>query len=304
MRHGKQTRTGKSPGRRRSGAARTAALSVALAAALAAALPLALPAALSVAQAQAPARAPAAQAPAAQAPAAQGGAAADREAALAKAYTVCMGLARTAPEKALARAAAWEREGGDEGARHCAAVALLSSGRYEEAARRLEELAATTQKPGKVLKSELYAQAGQAWLIAGHGEQALAAQTKALEIGGLRVELLIDRAITRASLARYFEAIDDLGAALDIDPGRVDALVLRATAWRKLENLELAADDIGRAVALAPGQPDALLERGIIRHLRGDEAGARADWTQILSTDRASPAADAARENLKRLGGP
>ena len=49
-------------------------------------------------------------------------------------------------------------------------------------------LAATTRKQGAVLKSELYAQAGQAWLIAGNAEKALAAQTRALEIGGLRVE--------------------------------------------------------------------------------------------------------------------
>jgi tetratricopeptide (TPR) repeat protein len=107
-----------------------------------------------------------------------------------------MARARSDPAKAVGRAAAWERDGGDEGARHCAAVALLNSGEYEEAARRLESLAATTQKPGTVVKSELYAQAGQAWLIAGRAEEAVAVQTTALEIGGPQPELLIDRAIT------------------------------------------------------------------------------------------------------------
>ncbi|MEX2454505.1 MAG: tetratricopeptide repeat protein [Rhodospirillaceae bacterium] len=237
----------------------------------------------------------------AQAPAGSGTA---REAAMAKSYSECMALARSDPAKAVGRAAAWEREGGDEGARHCAAVALLNSGEYEEAARRLESLAATTHKPGTVVKSELYAQAGQAWLIAGKAEEALAVQTKALEIGGPQPELLIDRAITRASLGRYFEAIDDLNEVLDRDGGRVDALVLRATAWRKLENLDLALDDIGRAVEFAPGNAEALLERGIVRGLRGDAEGARADWQEILRTDEGSPAAADARENLERLAPP
>lgn len=228
----------------------------------------------------------------------------EREAALARAYSECMTLARTDPPKALARAAAWEREGGDEGARHCAAVALLNGGEYEAAAERLQTLAATTQRPGKVLKSELYAQAGQAWLIAGRSLKALAAQDKAIEIGGPRIELLIDRAITRASMGDYFDAIDDLSAAIDRDGGRFDALVLRATAWRKLENLDLAMDDIGRAIALAPSNPDALLERGIIRSLRGDAAGARADWQAIVRDDDSSAAAAAARENLELLDRP
>jgi len=221
-----------------------------------------------------------------------------REAAQAKAYADCMSLARSDPDKAMGVAAKWEREGGDEAARHCAAVALLNAGQYTEAARRLEALAATTQRPGKVLKAELYAQAGQAWLIAGDAERALAVQSKALEIRGGNPELLIDRAITLASLGKYWEAIDDLNAVIDIDSGRIDALIFRATAWRKLENLDLALDDIGRVIALAPTQADALLERGIIRRLKGEEDAARADWRRVVEVAPDSLAAQAARENL------
>lgn len=222
----------------------------------------------------------------------------------AKKYTECMALARSTPEKAIGIAAEWERAGGEEGARHCAAVALLNNGDYDEAARRLESLAATTRRPGKRLKAELLAQAGQAWLIAGKTTEALSAQTRALELAGPQIELLLDRAITRASIGEYWDAIDDLNQAVDRDPGRVDALVFRATAWRKLKNLDLAQDDIARAVALAPGNVDALLERGNILSLRGDIAAAATDWQRVIELEAKSPAADAARDNLAKQGAP
>ena len=68
------------------------------------------------------------------------------EAVSAKLYADCMALARSTPKKAIGVAAKWERNGGGEGARHCSAVALLNTGEYEEAARRLESLAATTRQ--------------------------------------------------------------------------------------------------------------------------------------------------------------
>jgi regulator of sirC expression with transglutaminase-like and TPR domain len=51
-----------------------------------------------------------------------------------------------------------------------------------------------------------------------------------------------------------------------------------------------------------PGDPDALLERGAIRHLSADDAGARTDWIDVLKKAPESPAAEAARANLEALG--
>lgn len=217
------------------------------------------------------------------------------------AYADCMSLARSEPKKALAVAYSWERLGGDEGARHCSAIALLNSGAYAEAARQLESLAATTNKPGKRLKGELLVQAGQAWLIAGQAERALSAQSRALALIGSELELLLDRAITLASTGEYWKAVDDLNDAIDQDPRHAGALVLRATAWRKLENLDLARDDIERALAVSPGNTDALLERGNIRSLRGDAKGAAADWEAVVAAQPGPSVAEAARENLAKL---
>ena len=59
--------------------------------------------------------------------------------------------------------------------------------------------------------------------------------------------------------------------------------------------------DVARALALAPNDPVILLERGNIRRLTGDDAGAREDWLRILMEAPESPSATAAQANLQRL---
>ena len=220
----------------------------------------------------------------------------------AKLYADCMSLARSDPEKAVGTADNWERQGGDEGARHCGAVALLNSGKYVAAAEILQSLAATTQRPGKAIKASLFAQAAQAWMISGDLERAIRTQTRALEIGGPNVEILVDRAIARGGLGDYWTAIDDLNEVIDRESGHVQALVLRATAWRKLNNLDLALDDIARALTLAPAGIDALLERGNIHALRGNLTNAEGDWRDVIRLSPNSIAAQAARDNLAKNG--
>ncbi|MCH8037076.1 MAG: tetratricopeptide repeat protein [Proteobacteria bacterium] len=226
---------------------------------------------------------------------AQDGAEQERE------YQDCMVLARAAPADGFESALAWASFGGGDGARHCAAVALIGLGHYREAARRLERLAAAL-RPGEVdLRSSVLAQAGQAWLLAEDTGRAYAVQSAALAIDGDNVELLLDRGITLATAKNYWEAVDDLNRALDLAPGRPDLLVLRANAYRYLDAFELARDDIDRALARDPGNPDGLLERGILRRLAGDEAGARADWLRAIALAEGTPTADGARANLERL---
>ncbi len=216
-------------------------------------------------------------------------------------YAECMALARGDPDLGHKTARAWRDDGGGLAARHCMAVALLGLGHYADAARMLQTLAdgAAAKQTGFAL--ELLSQAANAWMIAGQPATAYAVQTRALERRPNDVELLIDRSISLASTARFWEAIDDLNLALDIDPMRVDALIFRASAYRRLETLELAEEDIGRALAIAPTHPEALLERGNIRRLRGDREGARKDWLRVITAGPASPEAAAARLNLERM---
>ena len=216
-------------------------------------------------------------------------------------YTACMQLARKDAGQAQNAAADWHAKGGGVPAMHCLSVALLSLGYYEQAAENMEALARGDDKLSAALRGDLYGQAGNAWNIAGKPERALRAQSAALKLKPDDADLLIDRGITLASTARYWDALDDLNRALEIAPGRVEALVFRATAWRKLGSPELAEEDIDRALRRAPENRNALLERGLIFEARGDLAAARSDWLRVLDLAPDGPLAEAARGNLERI---
>ena len=223
------------------------------------------------------------------------------ELAQAKRYAKCMALARGEPDLGHKMAQVWRADGGGLASRHCMAVALLGLGHYSEAARMLRTLADGAAARASEFRLELLSQSANAWLIAGKPMAAYKVQTEALEARPNDVELLIDRSISLASTAKYWQAIDDLNRALDIDPGRVDALIFRASAYRRLDTLVLAEEDIARAIAIAPHHPEALLERGNIRRLKGDRRGARKDWLEVIETGPDAPEAAAARLNLERM---
>lgn len=216
-------------------------------------------------------------------------------------YSICMKQARDDPDQAFERAKTWSDLGGGDAAVHCAAVALISLGRYADAAERLEQIAKDMRVDDKPLRADLLAQAGQAWFLAGANERAFAAQTTALELDPDNQELWIDRSLTLAAAQNYWEAIDDLNRAAELGAPRADLLIFRASAYRYVEAPELALDDVEQALRLEPNNSEGLLERGILRRLAGDAQGARDDWLRVTAMDPDSPAAAAARANLEKL---
>jgi tetratricopeptide (TPR) repeat protein len=209
----------------------------------------------------------------------------------------CFALLRTDPDGAGAFAATWESQSGGEGAQHCAALSVLALGDPDRAAERLEALAFKS-RAGYAARAAVFAQAAQAWLMAGDPSRAFGATTMALTLTPDDVELLIDRAVALGNLGRYAESVADLDRALAADAQRPDALVFRAAAWRQMDRAEPARHDIERALALAPGNPEALLERGILRQLAGDTEGARMDWERAIELAPNSATADLAFQNL------
>lgn len=216
-------------------------------------------------------------------------------------YRRCLERAAQAPLEALADADGWAARGGGDPARHCAALALLHSGRAREAAERLERLADEWHRPNPALRAEVLAQAGRAWLEAGDPSRANAVFTTAIEISPNNIEVYVDRAEALAAAGSYWDAIDDLNHVLDLNPRRADALAMRASAYRYVDSLELAAADAEQAVAIDAALPEAWLERGIIARLRGNLAQARADWGRALRLDPEGPVGDAVRANIERL---
>lgn len=216
-------------------------------------------------------------------------------------YTACMQLAKTRPREAYASANAWFDRGGAHAAQHCAAIALFGLGDYVEAANRLERLAREQPGAQAALRAELYGQAGQAWLLAGSPEKALAAQGAGLALSADSVELLIDRAIAAAGIGRLPAALSDLDTAIALAPGREDALTLRATVLRLSGQPERAAADVDAAIAANRNYAEAYLERGLQRKAGGQAALAREDFIKVLRlVASSSELAVQARAQLER----
>ncbi|MFC4167816.1 tetratricopeptide repeat protein [Teichococcus aestuarii] len=212
-------------------------------------------------------------------------------------YEACLAQLRQDPEGAAQRAMQWEERGGGDGARHCLALALLALGEPDRAAGRLERLAAGASG-SNAARASIYAQASQAWMMAGDPGHAYGAATLALTLMPDDPALLVDRALAAGAQGRYAEALEDLNRAVSLDRGRAEAWVFRAAALRHLDRTDAAMQDIETALRLVPQNPEALLERGILRQLKGDAAGARGDWQRAIALAPDSAAADLARQNL------
>jgi tetratricopeptide (TPR) repeat protein len=213
-------------------------------------------------------------------------------------YDRCLSLLRDDPEEAMRFAQAWDATGGGDGARHCIALAMLGLGEPDRAAERLERLG-NGSRAGGVARAAVFGQASQAWMMAGDPNRAFAAATIALTLAPQDVELLVDRSVVLAAMQRYRESIEDLDSALALEPDRAEAWVLRAAALRHLDRVDQAIVAVERALVLAPENAEGLLERGILRQLRGDVAGARNDWLRAIQLAPDTMAADLAMQNIQ-----
>jgi tetratricopeptide (TPR) repeat protein len=225
-----------------------------------------------------------------------------REKSTASEYDRCLAMTRNEPSAALTKAEAWRNAGGGFPADHCAAVALIKLRRYAEAAQRLEAMAGAMMKSDPALRADALEQAGQAWLLADHPAEAKAAFDAALTYKHDDPDLLIDRAQTFAEAGQFWDAIDDLNRAIELAPNRADAHIFRASAYRRLpDGLDLAQQDIDIALKIAPEAATAYLERGNIRALKGDMAGAKADWQHVEKLAPRTADAVAAHNNIAHL---
>jgi len=103
------------------------------------------------------------------------------------------------------------------------------------------------------------------------------------------------------SLAHADPASEWCLTAATLDATRSDILAYRASTYRLLNRLPEARADADAALTLDPKNAEALLERGNIRRLTDDPAGARADWLEVVELAAGTPAGDAAKANLEKL---
>ncbi len=223
-------------------------------------------------------------------------------------YRACLARVNENPDAAYDQAVEWRDNGGGAPAVHCSILALVGLGKHAEAAARFEALAATPG--GRVLGADLFAQAGNAWLLAGRPEKAYPVFSAALAnlpdhgrgpAADSYTDILIDRARALAALADWPASERDLSLALSRDPERTEAYVFRATARRYQEQYALALEDLELALALDPKNAAALLERGVVHRLSGRDQAARDDWLVAITLDPESETGRAAQQNLQLL---
>jgi tetratricopeptide (TPR) repeat protein len=215
-------------------------------------------------------------------------------------YERCLELTRRNAEAALNASVAWQNTGGGPAAAHCAALASVALKRYPDAAARLDRLG-HENIGGPADRAALFDQAGNVWLLAHRGGEAIISFSSALALSPRDPDLLADRARAAALLGDWKAADSDLSAALNFDANRADLLVLRASARHALGRKADARADIEAALHIVPNYPEALLERGMLKLETGDVKGARADWQTLMSRVPGSTAAEAARQRLTAL---
>ena len=184
-------------------------------------------------------------------------------------FSQCVAAISADANLAYENAMTWAAEAQSVSAYRCAAMALIAQNRTGEGARRLESLASAVNPDETVLRAELYAQAGNAWLLARDPARARASFTRAITtMASDRLhlpDLLIDRARAYAMEREWRLAEEDLSSALDIRARDALALRLRATARMHQRSFDLAERDAAAAAALEPENVDNYLTLGHVR---------------------------------------
>ncbi len=213
-------------------------------------------------------------------------------------YRACRSLVYRDAWAALEAADSWAAVGGGPAALHCAALAHLELDQPDQAALRLERLAANS---GRMPPAEAWSQAANAWILARRPAEALAAIGRALALAPQEADLHVDRGRILADLGRMPEARDALARAVELQPDRAETHAFLAAALRRLRQPEEALTAATTALALEPDNPIALLERGLSRLALADRPGARDDFVEILRRHDGTPAAEIARRRLEAL---
>lgn len=177
----------------------------------------------------------------------------------------CETLARTSPDRAYEEGRAWTTESPAFEAKYCLAAAAYALNRPVLAAEQFEAVARGMAGRDKAGQARAQSDSGNAWLIAGDGDRALAAFNRALGFAPGNANLLIDRARGYAYLRDWRHAEEDLNAVLAEDGQDPLALRLRAETRLQLGARALALKDAEAARAIDANDVETLLVLGRIK---------------------------------------
>ena len=193
-------------------------------------------------------------------------------------------------------------------ANHCLGLASTELGLWDDA--RTAFIAARDETPADEARARARfgAMAGNAALVGGDPQQALAylatAQSDAQTAASAPLQVIAALDMSRAlvALGRGEEALAPLDTAISLASEASEGWLLKATLLRRLNRLGDAQAAIEQAAALAPQDAEIGLEAGVIAVLSGREDAARASWQSVMETAPQSVAATTATQYLAQIG--
>ena len=112
-------------------------------------------------------------------------------------YQSCIAEIEISPQSAYEAASNWRKQKDNLAARHCEALALIELGLHKQGAKQLQAMAAAEATGNTHVRADLYGQAGNAWLLSGNTETALANFTAGLALDPLRSWIRSDLHVDR-----------------------------------------------------------------------------------------------------------
>ncbi len=227
---------------------------------------------------------------------------------LASAYDLCLRQAQDQPEQALIMTSDSSLVMDDIQVSHCRAEALLSLGRYEQAAELFEQLAAAIDQQAAGDAGFLLQQAAYAWQEAGQFQQAVAVIDLLIARFSGQADLWIQKASLQVQAGQASAALATLTSALDSltttassqDLGKL--WVYRAGAHRRLDQIDKAKAALVEALRQPDlDQPLYLLELALVEATQDNLPAARTAFEQIIQHFPTSPEAVLASRYLARL---
>ena len=226
--------------------------------------------------------------------------------ALKQRYDTCVELATgDDPAAGLRDATSWRLNRGRYFARQCEGIANANLAQWPSAAEAFQDAAREAEAAKDVRAANYWAQAGNAWFMAGDTAKARAALDAALAnpalAGLLRGEAELDRARVLASGGDRPGARTAIDRAIELAGDDPLTWLLSATLARQMGDLPRAKADIGQALRRSADDPSVQLEAGNIAAATGDEMGAKTAWAQVVRLRPDSPQAKSAEAALAQF---
>ena len=148
----------------------------------------------------------------------------------------------------------------------------------------VHEVPPVTARPDPA-KARALCNEGAAHKEAGRYDEAIAAETRAIELDPSLAPAWLNRGAARLQEGDADGAIVDESRAVELDPGLAGAWLMRGRARLSRNDLPGAITDLTRAVEVDPKLRDAWLDLGVARMNGADYSGAIEDETRAIQLD-------------------